>query len=179
MFGADDATLPPCELLWKFERTIRRRNWREYAAAAFVALSFGAMALTSRGALRQLSAATMVIGARYVAWRLERDGSLRIAAGERESEDAARGALVREMRRQADLLHAAPIGYVAPLGAGWAGLVVADLLDGGPSRFLALHALCGVALGAVIAFANRHAARKLRERASALDSPIGARGGAA
>ena len=124
--------------------------------------------MAGKGALHGLSAAEVVVAAVYIAWRLYRDGRVAIAPEELGAPERARGAYLRELRRQAALLDGVAHWYVAPLAVGWLGLQVASAMMRLPMIGGLLYLLGGVVFGVLIVLANRHSARKLRDRAAQL-----------
>ncbi len=71
-----------CGLAEKFERTISRRNQREYAAAAFVVVWFGVWAWFTESAVVALGGWLVVLAALWVVFHLHRRGAARRPAGE-------------------------------------------------------------------------------------------------
>lgn len=156
--------------LRKFVSQVRSRNVREWIATAIVAVSFALLAGVSRGWLRRICAAEIAAAAMYVAWRLYRDGRIDVSPSELDDPESSRLALAREMKRQAALLGRAATWYVAPLGAGWIGLQLADAYQSGITFHLAIYAPIGIAVGVLIAYANHVAARKLLTQVATLQA---------
>ena len=158
-----------------FERTIRRRNLVEYAAAAlllclevpatimFFAIGEPVMA----GAM-----ALMMCGTVFVAWSLYRRAS---SQAHRPEEDC-RTHLQVQYRRQADALRTVPLWYIGPLLPGVLGIYGTVALEAiGKVDAWTVLAKLGGPLAATLAFfgfviwLNLRAAQKLAAQAKALE----------
>jgi hypothetical protein len=148
-----------------FRTAIDRRNRREWIACAFVAAAFSFIATRKNSALSAASALEIVAASGYVAWRLHRDGRVRLSTSAADDPLFAQR-YADELLRHANLLRAVPWWYLLPLGLGLAGLQLATFLELRSPR----SALSGIAFLAlvfgVISWANRNASRELRARAA-------------
>jgi len=162
-----------------FERTIRRRNVREYAAGAIVVAFFGARAMFTDRELERVGSILVAGGAAFVVTFLARRGS----AGPRPDALALDGVsyLRAELSRQRDLLRAVWFWYLGPLAPGLA-LVAADSIIKAARSGHGLAIAIGAAGVIVAAFTgigalNMAGARSLSREIEALDELTGGRGG--
>ena len=144
------------------------RNLREWIATACVGVGAIAVALSQESLLARLALGEIALAAAYIAWRLYRDGRVRVDADEVATDAGARRALARETTRQADLLAAAPWWYVAPIALGWCGLHAEAAVNRGVDVKLALIFASGCGFFVLVAVLNRVEARKLLASATAL-----------
>src|SRR5690606_28377810 len=114
-----------------FNRKIKWRNAREYAAGALVVVFFGAMALRSPSWEGQAGGALTVLGCAYVLWHLHRHGSARPEAPAAAA-SACRDYYRADLQRQRQLLASAGRWYLAPFLPGYLLILAAKLrLAGG------------------------------------------------
>lgn len=156
----------------KFQRTIKWRNAREYAAAALVLVW---MAFSMKDPMPGLvRAGSLLLGAGvvFVVVVLHRRGR---ASSEDRSAAPTSEALrshVAELRRQRDLLRDVPRWYLAPFVPGLLLIAIGRFLEEPEKwsvqvRFL----LSTAAIFAFVAWLNRRAARKLDEEIAKLTDP--------
>ena len=156
-----------------FQRTIRRRNAREYAAALLVVLFFAWRFSHTSDMLMRVSFGLLIASAIYVAWQLHAKGSVQPLpkeAGLLSYLEFQR----RELERQRNLLRSIWRWYLGPMIPGLAVLLVAVARThpghlNRPGPLVALNALVFAAAFFAIAQLNRRAARKLQHRIDELD----------
>ncbi len=157
-----------------FRRTIRRRNVREYTAAALVIAFFGWYAAHADTTLVRVACAAIIAGTLHVAWYLRRHGSAEpreLAACTMDHLEAHR----RQLERQRDLLASVWRWYLGPLVPGFVLFVISVPIE--QSRTARGWISCGIAMaiGAVvfvgIARLNRMGARQLQREIDALLPP--------
>jgi len=157
----------------KFQRRIKGRNAREYAAAAAVVLFFGFEFWQAGDLLARIGFALLIAGICYLAWQLHARGSwspLPRDAGLSSYVEYKR----RELERQRDALSSVWRWYLGPLVPG---LVVLMLAFGraNPGHlqhmwlFVAIYAAVVAALFVGIGKLNSAAARKLQKEIDELD----------
>jgi len=152
----------------KFERTISRRNRREYVAAAFVVAWFSVWAWFAESAVVALGCWLVALAALWVVFHLHRRGTARRPAGEQEAMSGL--AFHRsELVRQRDLLRSVWWWYLLPFVPGMLLIRVGYSLDGSkrldwlvPGIFVAV-TFVGIGL------LNQRVARKLQRRIDDLD----------
>ena len=159
----------------RFERSIRRRNLLEYAAAALVVVVFGALGVfyASIKEWGLVVTVTMTVAAAiFVVTKLHRDGSNQARSPEANCREHLRSQLVR----QRDLLRGVPRWYLAPFVPGLLGFYfivtanVAELhgwqiaLEGAWFQLAAT-----AAFFVFVAWLNLHSARRLDREIAALD----------
>lgn len=158
----------------RFDRQIRARNWREYAASLLVVLFFGWRAINAAGPAQLIGALLIIAAAIYVAVHIWKAGT-----PDRPDETVPTAVRIdhlrRELDRQAHLLENVRTTYLAPFVPGFLLLAAAPMIDRPGSVGLsgALVALATLLLVTAIIWAidwlNRKAARDLRARIAALD----------
>lgn len=160
----------------KFERTIRRRNFLEYAAGIVVSIVMGASAFgafsegeTAIGAALVLT----VVGVAVVLWGLHSRGSNL----SRRPEDPCLVHLRRQYQRQYEALKAVPLWYIGPIIPGIAFLYFA-IVSRVAERIGWSQALEGASSSAAITFgilglvaaANWFGARSLKQKIAEIDA---------
>lgn len=157
----------------KFQRGIKNRNLREYAAAVVVLVFCGFEIWRASDLLVRSGFLLMIAGVAYVAWQLHAKASSKALP-----EEAGLSSYVefqrRELERQRDALKSVWRWYLAPLVPGIAVLLAAfGRANPGHSKFIWLViAVEAVVFGAVfvgIAMLNSAAARKLQKQIDELD----------
>jgi purine-cytosine permease-like protein len=166
-----------------FEKTIRRRNLLEYAAAAIVLVSFGIQIFqpTPPNFMTRIAAALTVMGTIYVVYMLHTRGSAK------NIPDAlARASFIdfyrSSLESQRDLLRDVWRWYLLPFVPGMAAMLVSfGIRDGlwltptpSPNQlrdgfFLLVFAAVMVVLYLVLAAVNKRSARKLQAEIDALE----------
>ena len=148
----------------KFQRTVRWRNAREYAAGALAVVWVVYSMKDAMPPLVRAGSVALVIGVAFVLYQLHQRG--RAAAVERT--DAPTLEVLRryvaQLRRQRDLLRDVPRWYLAPFLPGFLLITIGRFLEE-PERWpiqLAFLLFSG-AVFAFVAWLNRRAARKLDE----------------
>ena len=153
----------------KFERTISRRNRREYAAAAFVIVWFSVWAWFAESAVVALGSWLVALAALYVVYHLHRHGAARRAPREQgvmSCLEFHRSELVR----QRDLLRSVWWWYLLPFVPGLLLMVVGESLAG-PGRWVYLSWGIFAAVTFIgIGLLNQRVARKLQQRLDDLDA---------
>ena len=110
-----------------FEKTIRRRNLREYVAAVFVLLFFGGHAAIAAEVSSRAGSALIVAGTIFVIFQLRRRGT----PGPAPADAALRPCVDfhrAELARQRDLLRGVWAWYLLPLVPGLAVLLGGRIL---------------------------------------------------
>jgi hypothetical protein len=153
----------------KFERTISRRNRREYAASAFVVVWFSVWAWFAESAVVALGCWLVVLAALWVVFHLHRGGTARRPAGEQEVMSGLEF-LRSELVRQRDLLRSVWWWYLLPFVPGMLLILVGYSLEQ-PGRWdlLALGIFATVTFVG-IGLLNQRVARKLQRRLDDLDA---------
>lgn len=147
----------------EFQVKISRRNLREYLAAAFVFLSFGA-------GLQKLplSSGLMIAGVLYVIWHLHTRGGARTVPPDADFAtylDFHR----RELERQRDLLRTIWFWYLGPMTPGLAILIASEAIRN-PSLWIGLYAVLAVLLFLGIGKMNFDKARELQREIDQLNA---------
>jgi hypothetical protein len=145
----------------RFERRIRWRNFREYAAGAVVIVFFPiACRLRHLRGWRLAPAGLLIAGTIYVMFQLHRRAATRTVPA-----DADTKALIefhrRELERQRDALRSVWRWYLFPFVPGFAASAVEAGIDRGITVGFAVGALAIVLILAGIWALNQHAARRL------------------
>jgi hypothetical protein len=177
--SGEPQSLPSAEKVGRraraFERRLRWRNLREYAAAALVAGVFTYIAFVAQGTiLLRLGCALCVGGILYVAVHLHRHGSPQ--AEDRAVATADYAAFYRrELERQRDLLRGIWRWYLGPLVPGMVLFMVSVPLEApvGPRRWpLWIAAIAGAGFSALVFLAvarlNQHAVRRIEREIETL-----------
>jgi hypothetical protein len=151
----------------EFEARIRRRNLREYIAAGFVLVIFGANLATTHIAGARVGYAFIIAGTLYIIYQLHKRGSAKSAPV-----DANFAACVdfhrRELERQRDLLRHIWSWYLGPLIPGMLGLMLsAGIAHPDPSVFVSAASVAGVFLA--VARLNHKGAQKLQRKIDELN----------
>lgn len=166
----------------KFETTIRRRNLREYLAAALVLGVFSYYAWIFPTLLLRIGCGLLIVGTAYVIFQLHRRASARPAPvdmGLQNCIDFQRSGLAR----QRDALNAVWSWYLLPFLPGMAAFLVGlfqftkNVTEAAGKPFHAGAALVGFAIVAgcmaaifiLIGMLNHRAARKLQSQIDDLD----------
>lgn len=156
-----------------FRSRIRRRNIREYVAAAILIVWVGSGLLRFSTPLNRAAQVTIIAGAVYVVWQLRRRGSAAILPVEASASnwlDFHR----RQLERQRDALRSVWKWYLAPLVPGVVLLMVSlnrtiVQRTGSMALIPAVAAANIVVLGAVW-WLNMRAARRLQRQIDELDA---------
>lgn len=149
-----------------FDRVIRWRNFREYAASGFVIALFGYWATRASGTAESIALALVALGALVAAIQIMRLGTPTRPRAEL-SADAALHDWRGELERQAKLLEGVRLNYLAPFCPGFVLLALAPLIDGTSSLAVGVASavLMIALLGSVLWFVDRlnlRAAAQLR-----------------
>ncbi len=151
----------------EFEARIRRRNLREYIAAGFVLVIFGANLATTHIAGARVGYAFIMAGTLYVVYQLHKRGSAKRAPA-----DANFAAYVdfhrRELERQRDLLRHIWSWYLGPLIPGMLVLMLNAGIASPRLPALIYSALVG-GVFLVVARLNHKGARKLQRKIDELN----------
>ena len=153
----------------KFERTISRRNRREYVAAAVVVVWFSVWAWFAESAVVALGCWLVALGALYVVYHLHRHGAARRAPGEHGVTSCLEFHR-SELVRQRELLRSVWWWYLLPFVPGMLLIVVGESLAG-PDRWVYLSS--GIVAAVVFigtGLLNQRVARKLQQRVDDLDA---------
>lgn len=159
----------------RFQTRVRVRNWIEYAAAAFVIIAFGRIALSAPVPLIQAGAVLIILGTLYVCWKLYTLG--RAATNEERDNAASLADFHRaELVRQRAALATVWRWYLAPFAPGMtvflAGVAFMPELEAPLIARIVVFAL-GAALVALmfgfVAWINALAVKKLDAEIAALD----------
>jgi hypothetical protein len=157
-----------------FRRTIRRRNAREYAAAAIVVAFFSWHAAHADGMLVRAACAAIIVGTFYVVWYLRRHGSAEpgeLAACTMDHLEAHR----RELERQRDLLASVWRWYLGPLVPGFVLFTISVPIEQSRTVRGWISYAIATGIGAAVFFGiarlNRMGARKLQREIDALLPP--------
>jgi hypothetical protein len=153
----------------KFERTISRRNRREYIAAAFVVVWFGVWAWFAASAVVALGCCLVAAAALWVVFYLQHRGAARHPAGEREGLHSGLEFLRSELVRQRDLLRSVWWWYLLPFVPGMLLILVGDGLKQ-PDRYLLAPGILLAVTFVGIGLLNQRGARKLQQRIDVLDA---------
>lgn len=166
----------------KFEQTIRRRNLREYVAAAFVLSVFAYYAWIFPTLLLRIGCGLLIVGTAYVISQLHRRASARPAPvdmGLKNCLDFQRS----QLARQRDALNAVWSWYLLPFLPGMAVFLMGlfqftksiteaagkPLHAGAALLGFAIVAGCVAAIFILIGILNHRAARKLQSQIDDLD----------
>jgi hypothetical protein len=152
-----------------FERTIHRRNLREYVAAVLVVLFFGWHAATGDEVSLRLGSTLVVAGTLFVVAHLWRKGSPAAppaAAALTPCLDFRRA----ELERQRDLLRSVWWWYLLPLVPGLVVLLGGHVLEHPESgRVVGLFAAFCALLFLAVGWLNHYAARDLDREIDAME----------
>jgi len=149
-----------------FDRVIRWRNLREYAACGLVAALFGHWATRAPGTFEATALVLVALGALIAAVQIKRLGTPARPRIEQPA-DAVLQDWRSELERQARLLESVRVNYLAPFCPGFVLLSLSPLIDGSaPFEGGLVGAVLMLALfGFVMWFVdrlNRRAAAQLR-----------------
>jgi hypothetical protein len=163
----------------KLQKTVKRRNLREYAAGLIVVAGFAYYITAFASALIRAGCGLTIAGTLFVMYALHRRGAARAAPSE-----AGRSTCVdfhrKELQRQRDLLRGIWSWYLLPFVPGvlvslFGFFVLAMEQPTAPARApliiltFAVTILGVAALFLVVAMLNRRAARRLQRDIDALD----------
>ncbi len=154
----------------KFEKTIRRRNFREYAAAVVVVIAFGVSAWRDTNMFVRAGAGLTIAATVFIVSYLHRKGSAHAMPADLTLPDY----LVfhrAELVRQRDLLQGVWVWYLLPFVPGMVLVVVGRTLDNPATwpRALVASAVCALVFFG-IGRLNQWAARKVQRTIDALDA---------
>ena len=152
----------------KFERTIGRRNRREYVASAFVVVWFGVWAWFAKSAVVSLGCWLVALGALWVVFHLHRHGAARRPPGEQEGMSGLEF-LRSELVRQRDLLRSVWWWYLGPFVPGLLLMLAGESLERPGWDWLAPGIFVAVTFVG-IGLLNQRVARKLQRRIDDLDA---------
>jgi hypothetical protein len=153
----------------RFERTIIRRNRREYIASAFVVVWFGVWGWFAESAVVALGCWLVVLGTLWVVFHLHRRGTARRQPGEQDAVSCLEFTR-SELVRQRDLLRSVWWWYLLPFLPGMFLILVGRSLEGA-GTWVVLSAAVLVAVTFVgIGLLNQRVARKLQRRLDDLDA---------
>ena len=160
----------------KFERTIKRRNFIEYAAGALCLVAFGSMSVAGIAEGQPVFAAASslcMVCVLIVLWQLNKRGSYEPL----RPEDSCRNHLREQYERQYKALRSVPVWYLGPLAVGVFGFHGAMLVQfatiGGWTKALEGTWQTIAFTAAFFAFVwwlNWFAARKLKEQIDQIDA---------
>ena len=153
----------------KFERTISRRNRREYIASAFVVVWFSAWGWLAGRAVVALGCWLVVLGTAFVVFHLHLRGTARRPPGEQDVVSCVEFT-ISELVRQRDLLRSVWWWYLLPFVPSMLLIVVGGTLER-PERWdwLAAGGVSAVTFVG-IGLLNQRVARKLQRRVDDLDA---------
>ena len=153
----------------KFERTISRRNRREYAASAFVVVWYGVWAWFTEIAVVALGCWLVVLAALWLVFHLHRRGTARRPAGEQEVMSGLEF-LRSELVRQRDLLRSVWWWYLLPFVPGMLLIHVGYSSFERPDRWLLALGIFVAVTFVGIGLLNQRVARQLQRRIDDLDA---------
>lgn len=151
----------------KFERTVSRRNRREYVAAAFVVVWFGVWAWFAQSAVIALGCWLVALAALYVVYHLHRHGAARRPGGEQEVMSCLEFHR-SELVRQRDLLASVWWWYLLPFVPGML-LILLGYSLARPERWLLVPGIFAAVTFVGIGLLNQRVAHKLQRRLDDLD----------
>jgi hypothetical protein len=153
----------------RLTRIIRRRNLREYAAAAVAIVVFGYMAWKAPLPMMRAAAVVSVAAVIFVVYHLHRHSAARAMAADMALTSCLafhRG----ELERQRDLLRGVWKWYLGPMIPGLILFSLGPVLAHPEHASRALSIFAGsLGLFALIGEANRYAANRLQARIDALE----------
>ena len=144
----------------KFERTISRRNRREYTAAAFVIVWFSVWAWFAESAVVARGCSLVVLGTLYLVYHLHRHGAARRPVGEQGITSCLEFHR-SELVRQRDLLRSVWWWYLLPFVPGLLLILIGSSLKGS-ERWAGGIFIAVTFVG--IGLLNQRVARKLQRR---------------
>jgi len=154
----------------KFERTTKWRNIREWAAVLFVVPVFSWLAISTSSLLTRAGALCIVAAAIFIAFVLWRYGRTKVVADAKLDTRAFAHAHAEELRDQAKLLRRVPLWYLSPLAVGLLLMHAGSYpAPGQPLGFWLGYLGLVIALYAGIGILNLRAAKKLGDKADALE----------
>jgi small-conductance mechanosensitive channel len=161
----DDVQISVDELRRKasaFQKRIRRRNIREYAAAVLVIVAFSWFFVVSHELVPRISFALIVLSTFWVVYNLHRRGSVKAAPadmGRANSIQFFRG----ELERQRDLLNRIWSWYLGPFIPGMAILIAFNIVKNprGKRLFTEVYAVFVVLIFWGVGYMNKRGARRL------------------
>ena len=110
------------------QRRIRRRHVWEYAASAFVIISFGRYCVVTHTMIMRISFALIVAGCIFVTWRIHSGGEVRPLPADMGLEGSA-AFYRRELERQRQLLRGIWRWYFGPFVPGLAVFVAGVVIS--------------------------------------------------
>lgn len=159
----------------KFQRRVRNRNLREYAAAALAVLIFSAYIWVLPGLMVKGGSALCIAGVLYVVWQLHRRGSAQAVPAEATAAgllDFHRQALVR----QRDAVRSVWRWYLGPPLPGMIVMLAAVWYNAAPAARTGRLVIVLAATVALIVFTfgtiwwlNAYGAKKLQQRIDEID----------
>jgi hypothetical protein len=150
----------------KFQRRVRFRNAREYAASLFAAAFFTWQAIVLADPIRRAGSVLVIAGMLYVVWHLSRWGSSREVTG--NTLEFHR----RELERQRDLLKSIWRWYLGPMIPGLLVIGAAGLRDkgsAGHTRFVIGYLVALPLFFYGVGLLNKRGARCLQRQIDELD----------
>jgi hypothetical protein len=149
----------------KFERTISRRNRREYAASAFVVVWFSVWAWFAESGVTAVGCWLVVVAALWVVLHLYRRGAAQWTTGEQEVMSCLEFHR-SELVRQRDLLRSVWWWYLLPFVPGLILISVGNSLEG----WALLAPGFAVVTFAGVGLLDQRVARQLQRRVDDLDA---------
>jgi hypothetical protein len=152
----------------KLEKQIWRRNAREYAAGAVVAVLIGFSFFRTHDPLARVAFAMLIGGLAAVTYHLHRHGSARSVPSEmgiRNCLEFLRG----ELERQRDLVGSVWTWYLGPLIPGQVVLTISSALANRRPTHLTALAIANLVVAGVLFFIARLNARAARALQSQID----------
>ena len=153
----------------KMERTVNRRNLREYAAALFVVVALGVITWREANVVVIAGSVLVVLGTLYVVYHIHKWGTARSMPADLAVTDCLEFHRA-ELVRQRDLLRSVWTWYLLPLVPGVGVMIVGRAIERPDRRLLSLGAavfVAGTFFG--IGKLNEHVARKLQRKIDGLD----------
>jgi hypothetical protein len=155
----------------KFQTKIRRRNIREYVAAAVSIAAYGAYIVYLPNVLQKIGSCLIVLGVFAVIYWLHKGGSSKEVPVDSSAQDCL-DFHRQELRRQRDLLLQVGSRYLAPLVPGlaifFAGTWIESAVDSKGVLFMTLIAVLVAAVFGGVYWLNARAAKKLQQELDAL-----------
>jgi hypothetical protein len=157
----------------RFQKTIKRRNWREYAAIVLVIYMFGQHLWTHPTPISRLGNVLVILGSLFVGYQLHRRGTAGDISPALPGPDYM-AAYRSEMLRQRDLLQSVLTWYLLPLVPGMVVLGISRAVEFHPVHWANLIIGIGVAtlIFAGVWYINILAARRLQARIDEIDAML-------
>jgi hypothetical protein len=153
----------------KFERIIRRRNRREYGAAAFAVVWYCVWAWIAGNAVVSVGCWLVALAALFVVFHLHRHGAARRPPGEQEGMSGLEF-YRSELVRQRDLVRSVWRWYLLPFVPGMLLILVGYWLERPGGWHLLPFGIFVAVTFAGIGLLNQRVARKLQRRLDDLDA---------